>query len=74
MGRKSTFIVGTIVGGAVGSIVGLLVAPKSGKETRTDIAKKANDLAGTPKKRKSILRSVLKALAGTTTLPPKRPS
>lgn len=36
---------GTVVLAAVGGVIaGLLLAPKSGKETRQDIADKANDL------------------------------
>lgn len=37
--------VGALVGGAVGAAAGLLLAPKSGKETREDIKNKANEVA-----------------------------
>ena len=37
------FILGTIIGGAVGGLTALLLAPKSGKELRKDIADKSND-------------------------------
>ena len=30
-------VMGAIIGGAIGSVVGITVAPKSGKETRKDI-------------------------------------
>lgn len=37
-------IVGSIIGGAIGSVLALLFAPKSGKEFRQDIASKTSDL------------------------------
>ncbi len=37
MKKRDKFIAGTIVGGAVGSILAIMFAPKSGKETREDI-------------------------------------
>ncbi|MBP6085280.1 YtxH domain-containing protein [Candidatus Gracilibacteria bacterium] len=37
MKKRDKFIAGTIVGGAVGSILAIMFAPKSGKETRADI-------------------------------------
>lgn len=40
-GRK--IAVGAAIVGAVGYVAGILTAPKSGKETRTDIANKAED-------------------------------
>ncbi|MBX4201395.1 YtxH domain-containing protein [Candidatus Saccharibacteria bacterium] len=36
--------VGSAIAGAVGYLAGVLTAPKSGKETRTDIANKAGDV------------------------------
>ena len=41
-GRK--FAIGAALAGAVGYITGILTAPQSGKETREDIAYKAEDL------------------------------
>jgi len=41
-GRK--IAVGALVAGAVGYVAGILTAPKSGKETREDIANKASDI------------------------------
>ena len=38
------FLAGFIVGGAVGAIAGLLLAPQSGEETREMIAKTSSDL------------------------------
>jgi len=36
---------GLLIGGLVGVIIGLLYAPKSGKETRDDLSDKAKDVA-----------------------------
>lgn len=38
------FVGGVLVGGAVGTLVGLLVAPRSGRETRQILKKSANAL------------------------------
>lgn len=42
--RTLDFLKGLLIGGAVGAIVALLYAPKSGKETREDISRKVEDL------------------------------
>ena len=39
------WVKGFLIGGLVGVVIGLLYAPKSGKETREDIAEKAKELA-----------------------------
>ncbi|MBI4836529.1 MAG: YtxH domain-containing protein [Candidatus Abawacabacteria bacterium] len=44
MSKRDKFIVGTIVGGAIGSILAVMFAPKSGKETREDIKKSSQEL------------------------------
>jgi gas vesicle protein len=36
-------LAGLLIGGLIGSALGILFAPKSGKETREDIARKANE-------------------------------
>ena len=78
---KRKFLVGTIVGGAVGSVVGLLLAPKSGKETRAEIARRGTAVkkevlsAKTPEKRKALAKGILRAFLGTPAkrpLPPKK--
>lgn len=38
-------VMGLIIGGAVGSVLGMAFAPKSGKETRKLIKKKAGELS-----------------------------
>ena len=40
------FLAGFIVGGAVGALAGLLLAPKSGEETREMIAQKSSEIYG----------------------------
>jgi gas vesicle protein len=37
-------VLGALIAGAAGYLAGVLTAPKSGKETRTDIADKADDI------------------------------
>ena len=41
----SRFLAGFIVGGAIGAIAGILLAPKSGEETRKILADTAQDMA-----------------------------
>jgi gas vesicle protein len=42
--KAGVFIGGMMIGSAVGTIIGLLVAPRTGKETRKVIKKSANAL------------------------------
>ncbi|HPL62587.1 MAG: YtxH domain-containing protein [Syntrophales bacterium] len=44
MGREADFLKGVLVGGLIGAALGILFAPKSGKETREDIARKTEEL------------------------------
>ena len=41
----SRFLAGFIVGGAIGALAGVLLAPKSGEETRKILADKAQEMA-----------------------------
>jgi len=41
---KSKVALGVIIGAAAGVVAGFLTAPKSGKETRADIKRKAHEL------------------------------
>ena len=43
---KSAVAAGIVAGSAVGLVTGLLMAPKSGKQLREDIASKTGDAAG----------------------------
>ncbi|MGL5917558.1 MAG: YtxH domain-containing protein [Culicoidibacterales bacterium] len=44
MAGKKKFLVGAFLGAAAGALAGVLLAPKSGKETREDLAEKAEEL------------------------------
>lgn len=44
MGREWDLVKGLLIGGLIGAAIGVLFAPKSGKETRQDIADKADEL------------------------------
>jgi len=41
---KGDLFIGLMVGGLIGAAIGILFAPKSGKETREDIANKADEV------------------------------
>ena len=41
---KGKFVLGAAIGAAAGVVAGLLTAPKSGKETRANLKKKAREL------------------------------
>lgn len=43
------FVAGALIGAAAGAIAGILLAPKSGKETRADITIKAKEYTATGK-------------------------
>ncbi len=43
MGAGSKLAVGAIIGAAVGVVAGVLTAPKSGRETRDDIRRRAEE-------------------------------
>jgi gas vesicle protein len=43
-GTKINFFKGLFIGGALGALAGILFAPKSGKELRSDIKKKGNKI------------------------------
>ena len=49
MNKNQKFLIGSIGALITGVALGLLVAPKSGKESRKLIKHKANDLGGTAK-------------------------
>jgi gas vesicle protein len=44
MSKNGDFVAGLIVGGLIGAVIGILYAPKSGKETREEIGRKADEL------------------------------
>ena len=71
-GKMDKLIMGAIVGVAVGSVIGMAVAPKKGSETREIITQKGRDAIGQGKKyiedtrekskKKGIARRLLRAL------------
>ncbi len=44
--RCGDWMKGLLIGSLVGIIVGMLYAPKSGRETRDELSEKAKDIAG----------------------------
>jgi gas vesicle protein len=44
MCKSEDFFAGLVVGGLIGAVIGILYAPKSGKETREEIGRKADEL------------------------------
>ncbi len=44
MNKSGDFMAGLVVGGLIGSVIGILYAPKSGRETREEIGQKADEL------------------------------
>lgn len=61
-GTLEKVIMGVIIGGAIGSVLGVTLAPKSGKETRTIITKKSSAFLKTHKKDFGELWGAVKAL------------
>ena len=58
--------VGSAVAGIAGYLAGVLTAPKSGKDTRTDIAHKAGDVKDTAEEQLLDLNDELKSLIKDT--------
>ena len=54
MSKSDDFIVGLIVGGLLGAVIGILYAPKPGKETREEIGKKADEMLAKAKEEYDI--------------------
>ncbi len=46
MSTKGKFALGALLGAAIGAASGILLAPKSGKETREDLKKQADKMYG----------------------------
>lgn len=44
MAKNSTFLIGMAAAAAAGAVLGLLMAPKKGSETRKDISSRIDDL------------------------------
>ena len=48
-GKSSTFVKGAVIGGLIGAAAALLLAPKSGRELRSDISNKAQEVGSKTK-------------------------
>lgn len=51
MAKGKKFGLGLIIGAIAGAVAGILTAPKSGKETREDLKKKADEAKGTAERK-----------------------
>lgn len=60
---KSKFALGAVFGAIVGGVAALLTAPKSGKETRDDLKKKAEKKAAEVKQKAEAVKSDLETQA-----------
>ena len=60
------FILGGLLGALAGAIGGLLLAPKSGRETREDIVRLANELSKRVKSSTSELNARVREVFGNT--------
>jgi gas vesicle protein len=58
--------IGSAIAGAAGYLAGILTAPKSGKDTRTDIAHKAEDVKYSAEDQLQDINEELKELIKTT--------
>ena len=67
--RNGDLLKGLIIGGLIGAVLGILYAPKSGKETREDIARKTEDLLDKAKEEyeKAVEKSKLAYECGNKT-------
>lgn len=61
-GSVQSFLLGALIGGAIGSVVAILYAPKKGSDIRDDIASTVGDL------QKEVLTALKKAKRTTTHL------
>ena len=66
--NNNDLLAGLLIGGLIGAALGILFAPKSGKETREDLASKADELLGMAKeaieKSKTAYEKAVKSLKG----------
>lgn len=61
--KKGKFGLGLVIGAVAGVVTGLLAAPKSGKETREDLKRKAGDVRDDVADRADDLKKQAKAKA-----------
>ena len=66
MNKTNGFLISFLLGGAIGSTVALLYAPKSGRNLRNDIGRKTGELIEEGKKLANDSRNAAKDLAEST--------
>jgi gas vesicle protein len=66
MTRRLSFLVGLLTGGMVGWVLGILSAPKSGKETREGLSEKAIELRGKAEATVDRMREGMLGALGST--------
>lgn len=59
---KSKFALGAVFGAIVGGVAALLTAPKSGKETRDDLKKKADEMKKKAEKKAAEVKQKAEAV------------
>jgi len=72
MSKGKKFGLGVLIGTAVGVVAGLLTAPKSGKETRQDIKKKAIEAKGSAERKLKEAHKELDKLSNEAKLKAKQ--
>ena len=66
-GSGGAFLAGVLVGGAIGAVAALLLAPERGEDTRTLIAQKSGEYADTVKAKTGEVAEAVKAKTGEVT-------
>jgi gas vesicle protein len=65
VGHLDKILMGVVVGGAIGSVLGVSLAPKKGSETRKDISKYTNQAIKTTRRSAfDLFKKVLKGKKG----------
>lgn len=61
--KMDKLVVGAIIGGAIGSVLGLTLAPKEGKKTRQEVAERSKKFIGEHQKEFAIAKKLTKETA-----------
>src|SRR5579862_1615388 len=64
-GGAGSFLLGLIIGGALGAVLALLYAPQSGEETRGFVAQKSNEYASAAKAKTDEVTEALRQNAAS---------
>lgn len=70
---KYSFAIGALVGGLAGVIAGLLTAPRSGEQTRSDIRLKARELKARSQNKSQITANKMESEVSTWEKSSKNP-